>query len=1110
MVSDASRPRNPSRARTAAVLIFVCVGYYLGAQVGFALTLRPVPVSTLWPPNALLVAALLLLPTRSWWMVPLAALPAHLVTQHGAGIPPPMILGWFVSNCTEALIGAGGIRLLLRGPLRLDSVKQMTTFMLVVGFLAPFLSSFLDAGLVALNRFGESGYWEVWNRRFLSNVAAALSVATVGVTVGAAGLAGLRPASWRRLVEATLMTGGLLATCIAVFATTYAAMRTNPALMYAPLPFLLWAAVRFGPVGISTSLLGFALLAIWGATRGLGPFVGSSPEANAVSIKLFLVITAVPLLTLAAVIQERRRAERRARRNAERLSLALRAARMGIWEWHIGARRGSLSARARTILGLARPGIAVTTSRLLRIIHPEDRPALTKAMRRQLPRSGGLYEIEFRVPDPLGAVRWIRGSAIALSGGAGRPPRVLGVIADVTEKKRTLQAVQQSESRFRGVFEMGIVPMAFWRSDGRITDANDAYLRLTGFTRSEMEAGELWWNRLTAPECRHLDADALREVLGHGHCRPYEKEYLLRDGRRVPVQVGMELLGRDHGIAVEMDLTSRKRAEREIEARLRFERLVSDLSATFATARDSRSEDQIPPWLARLGEFLNVPWVRIIRLSSDHRTLRLAYAWTAQGFTPLPETLCAREFAAVGARLIEGRTVAIEDCGQASTSELDHAEVLRLGIGALLSIPLVASGTVFGALTLASGRPRVWPLELVHRLHLIADIFSNVMARKALEEGRRQAEAVNTAILASLPGMTAILDQGGRIVRVNDAWARNGHHHHTLFDDAGLGGNLLETCRRAGADGDPLAAPVLGGLEAVLSGTRRDFALTYPMMGGDGEPRWYDVLVQRLARREGGAVVTRLDCTARKQAELEAARNRADLAHVVRVATMGELTASLAHELSQPLTAIRSNAQAGSRMLASPEGNLEEIGAIFSDIVANDRRASDILARIRNLVRKGELELVPVDLNGLIREVARLLETDTLLRSTTTTLELAEGLPCVRGDRIQLQQVVLNLILNGLEAMAGTDPATRHLTISTAVGGAGVVHVGVRDTGVGIAWDRLDRVFDPFYTSKPNGLGMGLSIAKTIVRAHGGRIWAENHPDGGACVGFDLPVEQAS
>ena len=142
--------------------------------------------------------------------------------------------------------------------------------------------------------------------------------------------------------------------------------------------------------------------------------------------------------------------------------------------------------------------------------------------------------------------------------------------------------------------------------------------------------------------------------------------------------------------------------------------------------------------------------------------------------------------------------------------------------------------------------------------------------------------------------------------------------------------------------------------------------------------------------------------------------------------------------------------------------------------------------------------------------MARLLETDTLLRSTTTTLELAEGLPCVRGDRIQLQQVVLNLILNGLEAMAGTDPATRHLTISTAVGGAGVVHVGVRDTGVGIAWDRLDRVFDAFYTSKPNGLGMGLSIAKTIVRAHGGRIWAENHPDGGACVGFDLPVEQAS
>jgi PAS domain S-box-containing protein len=1107
MVSPASRPRSEDLARAAAVGILVCAGYYLGARVGFALTLRPLPVSTLWPPNALLLAALLLTPTRWWWAMLLAVLPAHVFVQLGTGIPMPMVLSWYVSNSAEALIGAGGVRLLHPARLRLDSFRQVAVFLLAAGLIAPLLSSFLDAGLVTLNQFGQNDYWQVFSTRLPSNIVAALTVATVVVTVGSAGLGALRPASRGRLLEATLLIVGLLGTCLAVFATFQPRPRNIPALIYAPLPFLLWAAVRFGPVGISTSLLACTLVAIWGATRGLGPFVTSSLQANAVSIQLFIIISAVPLLTLAAVIQERGRAERRARRNAERLSLALRAARMGAWHWDAAARSGSLSRRARSILGIADRAPALTAPRLLRAVHPEDRHVVAAALRQPV-KSGGLYEVEFRLPHH-GEVRWIRASALALSEGAGRRSRVLGVATDITARKRVLDAVEESERRFRGVFEMGIVPMAFWQADGAITDANDAYLRLTGFTREEMEAGELRWDRLTAPEHRDADTRARRQLFERGDCAPFEKEYLLRDGRRVAVQVGIDLLGQDHGISVEMDLTARKRAEREIEARLRFERLVSDLSAAFATTRGTRAEDQIPTWLARLGELLDAHWVRVMRLSPDRTGLRLAYSWTAPGHAALPEALCTRGFPDLGARLMEGRTVAVENCREPPPGvDIDAAEIDGLGTRALLSFPLGSSGKLLGALTLLSDRPRAWPQELVHRLRVVADIFGYVLAREALEAGRRQAEAVNSAILASLPGMMAILDRNGCVVRVNDAWARTGDRPRTVLDGVGPDGDMLEICRRAGERGDSIATQVLRGLEAVLSGTRRDFALSYSVSADEGETQWYEMQIQRLSRREGGAVVTRLDCTARKRAEMESAINRAELAHVVRVATMGELTASLAHELSQPLTAIRSNAQAGSRLLATGR-EPEEIGEIFSDIITNDRRASEIVTRIRNLVRKGELELTSVDLNGLVREVWRLVETDIILRGASTVLDLAADLPVVRGDRIQLQQVVLNLVLNGLEAMEPGERSERRLMIRTARSGPGAVQVAVRDTGVGIASDRLERIFDPFYTSKPDGLGMGLSIARSIVRAHGGRIWAENSPDGGACVGFDLPVEQS-
>jgi two-component system sensor kinase FixL len=243
----------------------------------------------------------------------------------------------------------------------------------------------------------------------------------------------------------------------------------------------------------------------------------------------------------------------------------------------------------------------------------------------------------------------------------------------------------------------------------------------------------------------------------------------------------------------------------------------------------------------------------------------------------------------------------------------------------------------------------------------------------------------------------------------------------------------------------------------------------------------------------------------RKQTELEAQRLRQDLTHIGRVSALGELTASLAHELRQPLTAILYNAQAGERLLAADVVNLDKVREILHDIIADDKRAGDVIQRLRALLSKGDPEFVPLDLNEIVGEVAWLIRSDAIARNVPLSVDLAPDLPSVSGDRVQLQQVVLNLVLNGLEAMREPHAGPRTLVIRTARDGA-AVRVEVQDSGPGIDAKVLDHMFEPLYTTKAEGLGMGLAIVRTIIDAHGGGVGASNNAQGGATVHFTLPV----
>jgi two-component system sensor kinase FixL len=225
---------------------------------------------------------------------------------------------------------------------------------------------------------------------------------------------------------------------------------------------------------------------------------------------------------------------------------------------------------------------------------------------------------------------------------------------------------------------------------------------------------------------------------------------------------------------------------------------------------------------------------------------------------------------------------------------------------------------------------------------------------------------------------------------------------------------------------------------------------------------------------------------------------------------MGELAASLAHELNQPLTAILSNAQAAQRFLAANPADLGEVRDILGDIVQDNSRAGEVIRRLRELAKKGDLEVAVFDLPALVRDVVPLIHSDAVLHNVNVVLEMDPGAPTqIQGDKVQLQQVILNLLLNAFQAVKDCPVNERQVTIRTELGDDHMATVAVHDRGVGLRGDVLEKIFQPFYTTKSDGLGMGLAISRSIVEAHRGRLWAENNPNRGATFRFTVPVEGA-
>ena len=588
-----------------------------------------------------------------------------------------------------------------------------------------------------------------------------------------------------------------------------------------------------------------------------------------------------------------------------------------------------------------------------------------------------------------------------------------------------------------------------------------------------------------------------------------------------------------------------RRTQAQLHERLRFETLLSQLSAGLIHVSAGGIDKALQQ---SLGEVVGV-------LGADRGALdehtgagpRTRISWTSPGIEELPPIGDAAQFPWTIAALTDNGIVRFSrtaDLPQAAAA--DRARYERAGTRSHLSLPLRAGGSAVGVLSFETVHAEhAWSDELVERLQLVSEAFANALERRRMEVslGERLAfEQMLSSMSTTFSAVSAAdfdrevqrglrrivdvvdIDRGAVIELSRDgtsgrAWAIDPVDPETR-------GEGLPWTMAAVQRGDVVAFTRISELpeeaaedrQACLRrGIKSQVALPL-LVGGTvvGALVFGAVRAERDWEREGLLQAFQLigevfaNALSRQQGDREMQRLRQELAHIGRVSAMGELTASLAHELNQPLTAILNNAQVAQRLLGAEAVDVAEMREILDDIVADDKRAADIIRRLRLLLKKGDLDYASLDLNEIVTEVARLVTSDAAIRNVAIRLDLGAGLPRVRGDRVQLQQVLLNLVLNGLDAMREPVSGDRSVVIRTFRDSAATVGVAVQDAGTGIGAQEAEHIFEPLYTTKSDGIGMGLAIARTIVDAHGGRLRAENNADRGATFRFTLPVEKAA
>jgi PAS domain S-box-containing protein len=547
---------------------------------------------------------------------------------------------------------------------------------------------------------------------------------------------------------------------------------------------------------------------------------------------------------------------------------------------------------------------------------------------------------------------------------------------------------------------------------------------------------------------------------------------------------------------------------RNSQARNEFEMILTDLSAHFINIAAEDLDSAIEDAQRRVCEHLGVDLCSLWRIPAhEPTTFRLTHYFAPQELPPLPEAMDASQsFPWSLAMMNRGESLIVSKVEDAPTEAArDRENWEQFGAKSILTFPLsIGGGAAFGALNFCRTREeRAWDPQLVSRLNLVAQIFANALARQETE--RALMETRDRLLLATAAADSGlwVLDGGGTTFWVTEKTLE-------LF---GLPpGPDLEVKRFVDLVHPDDRQAMQAVINEVLNSTEMK-SIEYRIVRPDGAVSWMRScgrMTVQAPLRPARLMGTTTDITARKKAEMDNQALRQELAHVSRVYTLGELASSMAHELNQPLGAIMTNADAAEIHLHHARPDLAEIQNILNDIRRDGLRAGDTIHRMRAFLQRREIEMKSFDVEQLVRESLQFVSADAGARKVTLRSEIEPVLHPGHGDRIQLQQVILNLMVNGMDAMHDSPPDARPLTVSARRVSADRIEISVADQGVGIPPERLAKVFEPFITTKRSGLGMGLTISRTIVEAHGGRLSLENNPRGGATARFTIPMEGAT
>jgi len=546
---------------------------------------------------------------------------------------------------------------------------------------------------------------------------------------------------------------------------------------------------------------------------------------------------------------------------------------------------------------------------------------------------------------------------------------------------------------------------------------------------------------------------------------------------------------------------TRKSLHAELEERLRFETLLANLSTRFVGLPAKELDGAIKDAQRQICQTLGLDRSTLFQFNGAGTEPEFTHSWAAEGFQPFPSVPLTKMFPWGFLRMRSGHVVRFSSPDELpEEAATDKESFRRWGPKSNVTLPLTVGGELVGGLSFgALTAERQWPDNLVNRLRLVAEVFATALARRRSEEALRASEErLNLALDSAGAGLWSMDLKSQRV------WMDTrmlGLLHFAASDDLTRDDfyNIMHP-----DDRETVRQSVRRALE-----TETPFHIEFRVILPDGSLRWISSHGHRhygTAAYADRLIGVSIDITERKRVETEAERTRDQLAHLGRLASLGELTASLAHELNQPLGAILRNTEAAEILLQSAAPDLEELRAIMADIRSDDERAGNVIDRLRNLLRRHRLELQPLNLARLVAEVVSLLRPNAMDRSIRLDTDLPASLPPALGDHVHLQQVLLNLITNGLDAMSDAAESDRRLVIRAWPAAGRLIEVAVSDSGPGIPEEALTRVFDPFFTTKTSGMGLGLAISRTIIEAHGGRIWVENNPTRGATFRFTLTV----